>query len=391
MPTTFIHTADLQLGKPFGRIAEDGARIRLRDRRIEAIDSIGALVREREASFVLVAGDLFDSETADKRTVAQALEAFGRIDADIFVIPGNHDHGGEGSVWHQDFFKSERARHAPRLQIILERKPLIRDDAVILPAPLFGKRDLEDPTAWIRGAFMEAHDIPTDRPRIVLAHGTIQNFHAPDASQDSDRQASNHVVLAKLPISELDYIALGDWHGTMAASADGKAWYSGTPEIDRHPKASTNRPGHTLVVRASRGAAPQVDQVPTSKTKWLTHAVRLDDATIAHFNDELKSVLGDRSTDAILRLELDGSLSLGARRLLDGDLESLHARVMHLEIEDRIVLQPSESELESLVGRTSDPLIQTVAIRLHERIRRSVGGDPVASTALQRLYAMLQG
>jgi hypothetical protein len=145
------------------------------------------------------------------------------------------------------------------------------------------------------------------------------------------------------------------------------------------------------VVRASRGAAPQVDQVPTSKTKWLTHAVRLDDATIVHFNDELKSVLGDRSTDAILRLELDGSLSLGARRLLDGDLESLHARVMHLEIEDRIVLQPSESELESLVGRTSDPLIQTVAIRLHERIRRSTGGDSVASTALQRLYAMLQG
>jgi DNA repair exonuclease SbcCD nuclease subunit len=48
----------------------------------------------------------------------------------------------------------------------------------------------------------------------------------------------NRITLERLPSSEIDYIALGDWHGIKQVNQ--KVWYSGTPEIDRFPKRGVN-------------------------------------------------------------------------------------------------------------------------------------------------------
>ncbi len=62
-----------------------------------------------------MAGDLFDSASVDKATVAATCSAIGQIDLPVLVIPGNHDHGGPGSVWEQAFFVREQAALAPNL------------------------------------------------------------------------------------------------------------------------------------------------------------------------------------------------------------------------------------------------------------------------------------
>lgn len=41
MKTTFIHTADWQLWKPFAPVRDDAKRNRLRDERIQVIERIG--------------------------------------------------------------------------------------------------------------------------------------------------------------------------------------------------------------------------------------------------------------------------------------------------------------------------------------------------------------
>ncbi|MDR1935758.1 MAG: metallophosphoesterase, partial [Candidatus Accumulibacter sp.] len=116
----FIHTADWQIGKPFAGIENDDKRGLVRAERVEAIRRIGELARERRAEAVLVAGDLFDSPRADKATVSALCSAVGSMRLPVFAIPGNHDHGGAGSVWEQAFFLRERESLAPNLHILLK-------------------------------------------------------------------------------------------------------------------------------------------------------------------------------------------------------------------------------------------------------------------------------
>jgi len=68
----FIHTADWQIGKPFAGIGDAHKRALVQQERIEAIKRIGRVAQENGAAFVLVAGDLFDSPSADNRK-AQAI------------------------------------------------------------------------------------------------------------------------------------------------------------------------------------------------------------------------------------------------------------------------------------------------------------------------------
>jgi hypothetical protein len=164
----FLHTADWQLGKPYQRVNDDSKRARLQLERIACLRRIGETARDSNASFVLVAGDLFDSSSPVNATVAAACESIGAMKIPVLAIPGNHDHGGPGSLWAQPFFVREREKLAPNLRVLLDAKPIILDNAVIFPAPLLRRHDPADPTAWIRTAF-DGHDFPADLPRIVLA------------------------------------------------------------------------------------------------------------------------------------------------------------------------------------------------------------------------------
>jgi DNA repair exonuclease SbcCD nuclease subunit len=70
----FLHTADLHLGKPFGRFPEE-LRGRLREARHATIARLAAAARAHGAADILVAGDSFDSQTPAPATLRQALHA----------------------------------------------------------------------------------------------------------------------------------------------------------------------------------------------------------------------------------------------------------------------------------------------------------------------------
>ena len=74
MSVTFLHTADWQLGKPFARVADPDKRALIRQERLNVIARIGQVAKEHGASFLLVAGDLFDTPTVGKATVSRTVE-----------------------------------------------------------------------------------------------------------------------------------------------------------------------------------------------------------------------------------------------------------------------------------------------------------------------------
>ena len=152
MSLTLLHTADWQLGKPFGSLQDEAKRHRLQDQRLRTVRAMAATIDQTQASLLLVAGDLFDSPHVTKATISSACAAIGSLRIPVFVIPGNHDHGGPDSLWEQEFFLRESRQLAPNLQLLLEAAPLVTEHAVLLPAPLLRRHEPGDPAAWIRSA-----------------------------------------------------------------------------------------------------------------------------------------------------------------------------------------------------------------------------------------------
>jgi DNA repair exonuclease SbcCD nuclease subunit len=385
MALTFLHTADWQLGKPYQRVTDENKRARLQHERIAGLRRVGDAAREANAAFVLVAGDLFDSTSPLNATVAAACEAIGAMKIPVLVIPGNHDYGGPGSLWEQPFFVREREKLAPNLRILLTPEPVVLADAVLFPAPLLRRHDHADPTGWIRHAF-ESPDFPTQLPRIVLAHGSVQGFESAQDDDDEEAKGLNLIDLKRLPDAEIDYIALGDWHGTKQISP--KAWYAGTHEIDRFPKGSDNDPGNILLVQVSRGEMPLVEKKRTGHFRWNDFPYRFsEDEGYPAFETALEQRIGEWGQDSLLKLSLEGSLGIETSQRLAQLIESLQARLLRVKIDDRVTIAPTEEEMQALAQRPGDPLIESVAGKL---IALTAGEkSDIARLALRELYATI--
>ena len=345
--------------------------------RLAVIERLGEAARTGGAQFVVVAGDLFDSPSATKATVAAACAAIGRLSLPVFAIPGNHDYGGPGSLWEQAFFQRESTALAPNLRVLLSAEPIKIAGSVLLPCPLLRRHESADTTAWLR-----ALDWTTlgAGPRIVLAHGSVQGFA-------EEEGAVNRLDLGRLPAAEIDYVALGDWHGTK--QIDERAWYAGTPEQDRFAKGESNEPGHVLLVTATRGALPKVERVRTARLRWH----RLDfqfsaDADLARLETEVDTLLGQRAQQDLLELTLRGELGIDASTRLDSRLEAWSARLLRLNQTRDLRIAPTRDEIEALTLRVGDPLIARVATELLARAGSGEAAAAPAFEALRELHAL---
>jgi DNA repair exonuclease SbcCD nuclease subunit len=322
-----------------------------------------------------------------KATVSAACEAMGLMRVPVLVIPGNHDHGGPGSIWEQAFFRREREQLAPNLRVLLRGEPVVLEKAVVFPAPLLRRHEAGNPVAWVREGLDDA-GVPGELPRIVVAHGTVQGFGGVEDDEEGGAGVANWIDLGSLPEGAVDYVALGDWHGTKQVGP--VAWYSGTPEIDRFPKGEGNDPGNVLVVEAGRGMLPVVEKVATGRFVWKRGAFRFsDDESLELFAARVDEWIGERRDEHLLHLVLEGSLGIDAAGRLEGVLESWEARLARLKLEDRVMIAPSAEEIAQLTQRVEDPLIAAVASALVGRCGGESEEAAVARLALRELYGRL--
>ena len=394
----FLHTADWQIGKPYLSVEDDQKRFRLQQERLQVISRIGEIVQRQAASFVLVAGDLFDSPTVPTAAVMEVMEAIGSLEVPVLVIPGNHDHGAAGSLWYRNDLRRQQRQRAPNLRVLLERQPLELDAVLLLPCPLLRRSDSHDPSAWIRA--LDWSSLPRHKPRIVLAHGGVRGFSGRDyeAEPDSAAGGGNRLDLEQLPEAEIDYIALGDWHNLRQVSP--RAWYSGTPEPDRFDQGVANQRGQVLLVEASRGGLPEVTIAATGRLGWhnlVFHFSQDDD--LDRFTAQLDTLLDGRVARDLLRLEVSGSLSLAGHRRYDALIDDLRTQLLRLRLKGQCQPAPEAAELQALTERPGDPLIAVVARQLRQRLdQQAAAGAETAATeaaaitraALCQLYALVE-
>jgi DNA repair exonuclease SbcCD nuclease subunit len=323
-----VHTADWQIGKPFRQFGErEGV---LRQARLSAIERIGQLAEREGAGHVLVAGDVYDTETPAPKTLLEPLERMRRFpNVAWHLIPGNHDPHRPNGVWDR-----VRAAGAPvNVHLHLTAEPVaLGSSAVLLPAPLTRKSEGGDLTEWMDRAETAAGAI-----RIGLAHGSVVGF-------GSGGEANNPVDPRRPERAHLSYLALGDWHRTMRVGP--ALWYAGTPEPDR---AGSQEAGQALVVDIPGPEAPATVTAHVVGTfRWLTREEHIGDTLELDDLETRLRALPDLP-NTILRLLLKGTLPLAGRAELDRRLLGLAAALFHLDVDHgNLLVRPTAADLEAI-------------------------------------------
>ena len=373
---TFLHTADLHLGRAFKSIGGEAAT-ELAAARFHVLEAVARRVAETGAAFVVVAGDLFDGKNPDGPTVARAMEALGKVGAPVYAIPGNHDPGGPYGPYESAKYADYRRRFAPDFHLLTTPEPVVLEEhgVVLLPCPATG-RPGADPTAWLRDASVY-EGLPADLPRVAIAHGGTVDF-------PGDVEQAAEISLHRLPRAELDYVALGDWHGTLHV-ADPAYRYAGTPEPDRFPRHDDYRNGLVLAVTPARGGPPVIDEHAVGRYAWVTQRRTVRSADdVARLDEDLLAVGPQR--ERLLRLVLDGSLDIAASAALAETLERLSDVYRHADVDRAaVVVAPGEAELARMAADASHPTVATVARKLAALLEDEAQA-PAARLALVKLY-----
>ena len=362
--TTFLHSGDWQLGMRRRYLGED-AQVRFDEARFAAIRRIGEIAARERCACVVVAGDVFESNAVDRRTVARALEALAAVPVPVVLLPGNHDPLDGASVWESPAFLDRCPDH---VHVLRDATPLrVAPDLEVAGAVWRSKRPDRD---LLAEALAELPP-PGTATRVMLAHGAVDAL-----SPDRDDASAIGLAAAEAALADgrIHYLALGDRHSTTAVGASGRIHYAGAPEPTDFDERD---PGQALVVHAD---ARRVEVRPERVAAW--RFARRARVPLAGAPDlETLAAWLDAQPDkarTILRLSFEGSLDLRGRARLDAILErarDLFACVDVAEPECELAVLPEDGDFEALS-------LSGFAARTVERLRAAAGDDARDALAL---------
>ncbi len=372
--TRILHTGDWQLGMT-RHFLDDDAQARFTEARNEAIRRMGQQAADHDAVCMVVAGDTFDSNHVDRRTIVRALDAMREVPVPIFLLPGNHDPLDPSTVYRSDTFLHHRPDHVH----VLETGPVhVTDDLELLGAPWRSKRPLKDLVAQ---RLAEVEPEPGTH-RVLVAHGGVDAL-SPDPDDPSLIALAD--AEAALEDDVVDYIALGDKHSTQAVGSTGRIWYAGAPEPTAYDEPD---PGNALLVDLDDG----VEVTPVEIGRWRFEERRwqldgVDDL------DRLEAWLDgmDARARTLVKLSFVGTVNLRQKARLEDLLDRARDVYAAIEIWDRhtdLAVLPDEADLTEL-GLSG--FAETTLQRLETMATGQGDQAQAASDALGLLYRLAGG
>lgn len=334
-----LHTADWQIGRTYAGFPADDA-VPMAEARFAAVERIAEWAQREAVDLVVVAGDVFDSQTVSDRTIRRLFNALAGFAGPWLMIPGNHDAALTESVWTQ----------ARRLGVVPANVHLALTHGVVdypplrlsvLCAPLTQRHTHSDLTDWF-----DRHESPEGWYRIGVAHGAVQGV-LPEGIDSANPIAADRATRARL-----DYLALGDWHGTRRI--DDRTWYAGTPEPDRF---KANDSGQVLFIEITSpvSSTPLTSPIPTpvrvtptpvAQFRWSQRQIRLE---VSSDLDALEAELSRFDPADVCDLTVAGQIDLAGLIRLNSALASAGARARSLRSDlGGLRLAPSADDIAAL-------------------------------------------
>jgi exonuclease SbcD len=294
-----LHTADVHLGARHDDLGEAAAA--QRERQFAAFKATIDLAIEEKVDIVLIAGDLFDSNTQPRRSVERVAAELKRlVGARIrtVIIPGTHDCYDRSSIY-RTYDLAALAGSGPDDDLVTILTPSIPSvhlaacDAVVHARVFATKRAPHSP---LRDLHIAAD--PAAGWQIGMVHGSIAI---------PDRTDRDEVVVTKEEIAAtgLDYLALGHWHSALQGRAGGTTYaYSGAPE----PVAvNQDGAGKVLLVQLAASAGAKTVKIAERKVgRTRFEKLDLDAATTGSQADLLAALSAKADPDLVLDVRLTG-------------------------------------------------------------------------------------
>lgn len=233
-----LHMADVHLGARHADLGEQAAA--QRERQFAAFRAAIDLAIAEKMDLVLIAGDLFDSNTQPRRSVDRVAAELKRlVEARIrtVMIPGTHDVYDRASIYRaHDLAALAGALGTDLVTLLTPDQPKVRLEALDVTvhggvfatkraprSPLETMEVAGDPSTW----------------QVGLIHGSIA---IPNQTDHDEVVVTSEEIAA----SGLDYLALGHWHSASKGRAGQTTYaYPGAPE----PVAlDQDRAGNVLLV-----------------------------------------------------------------------------------------------------------------------------------------------
>ena len=351
----FLHTSDWQLGMTrwFLKEGDGEAQARYSADRLEAVRRIGRLVQERGAEFIVVAGDVFESNTLPERDFQRALDAIRELPVPVYLLPGNHDALDATSIYHRKVFDEVALSgvHVLRDSVPVEVRPGVE----IVGAPLTSRA----PDSDLLADALEPLE-PTTGVRIAVAHGQVAGFGA-----EVGETLSLAAVAEAIGKRTVQYVAVGDSHSTQKLDDAGRMWFSGSPETTDYDDKEKHS-GNALVVDVWPDREPLVEAAHIGQ--WDFRAMEREFAGVEDARawlDELR-MLSDKSRTCV-KYSLRGTLNLIADAELKRGLREIapsFAALYRRGSGSEITVVPEDGDIGSL-GVNGFPL--DAAERLKER------------------------
>jgi DNA repair protein SbcD/Mre11 len=294
-----LHTADVHLGARHDDLGEAAAA--QRERQFAAFKATIDMAISEKVDILLIAGDLFDSNTQPRRSVERVAGELRRLVAArirTVIIPGTHDCYDRASIYRAYDLAALAGSEAgdDLVTVLTPSVPSIHLSAceATVQATIFPtKRAPYSPLRDIRIAEESAAGW-----NIGMVHGSISI---------PDRTDRDEVVVTKEEIAAtgLDYLALGHWHSAQQGRAGTTAYaYSGAPE----PVAvNQDGAGKVLLVELDEaGGTKKVRITERTVGKTRFDKLDLDVATIGSQADLLTALSARADPDLVFDVRLTG-------------------------------------------------------------------------------------
>ena len=369
----FLHTADWQLGM-VRHFLDDDAQARFNGARLDVIEKMAELATDEQCEFVVVCGDVFESNQVQRQVVVRAFEKMASFPhLNFFLLPGNHDPLDASSIYSSPTFIE---RCPENVAVLTGTEPVQAAPGVeLIPAPWPNKH----PTADLVDATCSGLE-QTGALRIVVGHGAIDSLFP---NPNDPKLIALERLEERISAGLIHYVALGDRHSTTNVGATGRVYYSGAPEPTDYDEID---PGNVLIVDLG---ADNVDVVVKHLSTWrfLRRDWQLSSDKDIDALEEWLSGFEDKDR-TIVKVSMVGQVSVAQRARLDELLEhhaDLLAAIETWERHSELVVIPDDADLDhfGLSGFASDALAE-----LHMMAGQ---GDraPVARDALALLYRLV--
>ncbi len=302
----FLHTADWQIGMT-RRFLSAEAQARFAQSRVDVIRRLGRVAKDQDCAFVVVCGDVFESNQLTPQTVRRALEALRDVPVPVYLLPGNHDPLDAMSVFTSPVFRQEVPAHVHVLDETGVRE--VAPGVELVAAPWRSKHPGRDLVAEALAGVADG-PAPEGVVRVVVGHGAVDEL---DPDRRNPASIATAPLVAALREGRVHYVALGDRHSRTAVAGTPAIHYAGAPE----PTAwREERPGDVLVVEVAPGQEVRV--TPHHVGTWSFHLVGEHVGSDADLDalDARLTALPDKDR-TVVRLALTGELTVAQHARLE--------------------------------------------------------------------------